>query len=124
VALVPEVAGGVPDVRCEPLLLKHALVNLLLNACEAATAAVRVDVSADAAGVAFVVTDDGEGITKEHAARAAEPFFTTKADGGTGLGLAIANEIVKTHRGSLDIAPRAPRGTRACIRIPIESART
>jgi signal transduction histidine kinase len=121
VSLRPDV-GEVPDVRCEPQLLKHALVNLLLNACDAAKGEVHVDVSADAAEVAFVVTDDGDGITEEHAARAAEPFFTTKADGGTGLGLAIANEIVKTHRGSLDIAPRSPRGTRACIRIPIEVA--
>jgi len=121
VALLPAV-GEVPDVRCEPQLLKHALVNLLLNACDAARGEVRVDVSADAAEVAFIVTDDGDGITPEHAERAIEPFFTTKSDGGTGLGLAIANEIVKTHRGSLDIAPTSPRGTRACIRIPIEAA--
>jgi two-component system NtrC family sensor kinase len=48
VALHPDV-GEVPDVRCEPQLLKHALVNLLLNACDAAKGEVRVDVSADAA---------------------------------------------------------------------------
>ncbi len=121
--LLPAVGAGLPDVRCEPLLLKHALVNLLLNACDASPAksTVRVDVHADAAEIAFVVTDDGEGITLADAARAIEPFFTTKPVGqGTGLGLAIANEIAKTHRGSLDIAPRSPKGTRACIRIPIE----
>ncbi|MEO8548914.1 MAG: ATP-binding protein, partial [Kofleriaceae bacterium] len=64
---------------------------------------------------------EGEGIPAEHAARAFEPFFTTKAT-GTGLGLAIANEIAKTHRGSLDLARRIPHGTRACIRIPLEHA--
>jgi signal transduction histidine kinase len=105
-------------------LFKHALVNLLLNACDAspAGATVRIDVKADSAEVAFIVTDEGEGITPGNAARAIEPFFTTKPVGhGTGLGLAIANEIASTHRGALAIAPRSPRGTRACVTIPIDS---
>jgi signal transduction histidine kinase len=123
VHLVHEVDENLPEVRCEPLLFKHALVNLLLNACDASPprSTVRVDVHADTAEIAFVVTDEGEGITEAAAARAVEAFFTTKPVGqGTGLGLAIVNEIVKTHRGSLDIAARSPRGTRACIRIPID----
>jgi len=96
-------------------------VNLLLNACDASPPAstVHVDVTADASEITFAVTDEGEGITREHAARATEPFFTTKPS-GTGLGLAIANEIAKTHRGTLDLAQRTPHGTRACIRIPLE----
>ena len=63
--------------------------------------------------VAFVITDDGAGISAGDAARAVEPFFTTKPE-GTGLGLAIANEIVAHHRGSLVLAPRPDRrGTTA-----------
>jgi len=123
VQLLPAIGAALPAVRCEPLLFKHALVNLLLNACDAspAGATVRIDVTADAAEVAFIVTDEGEGITPGNAARAIEPFFTTKPVGhGTGLGLAIVNEIASTHRGSLAIAPRSPRGTRACVTIPID----
>jgi signal transduction histidine kinase len=121
VQLVPAVSADLPNVRCEPLLFKHALVNLLLNACDASPpgATVRVDVRADSAEVAFVVTDEGEGITAVDAARAVEPFFTTKPPGkGTGLGLAIANEIASTHGGALAIGPCHPRGTRASITIP------
>src|SRR5512140_558130 len=120
VQLVPAIDAALPTVRCEPLLFKHALVNLLLNACDAspAGATVRVDVRADSAEVAFIVTDEGEGITPSNAARAIEPFFTTKP-AGHGLGLAIANEIASTHRGSLAIGPLSPRGTRACVTIPI-----
>lgn len=123
VTLEPHLAGALPQIRCEPLLFKHALVNLMLNACDASPAksTVHLDVTADANEVAFTITDDGEGIPAQHAARAVEPFFTTKPT-GTGLGLAIANEIAKTHRGSLDLAQRAPHGTRACIRIPLEHA--
>ncbi len=124
VHLVPTVATTVPHVRCEPLLFKHALVNLLLNACDASPpgGTVRLDVQADSAEVAFVVSDDGEGITPANAARALEPFFTTKPVGqGSGLGLAIANEIASPHRGTLAIGPREPRGTRAAITIPVAS---
>jgi two-component system, NtrC family, sensor kinase len=113
--------GALPEIRCEPLLFKHALINLLLNACDASPAksTVRVDVEADSKDIAFIITDEGEGITREHAARATEPFFTTKPS-GTGLGLAIANEIAKTHRGTLELAQVTPHGTRACITIPLE----
>ena len=119
VVLQPSVAAELPAVRCDPLLFKHAVVNLLLNACEASPrgSTVRVAVRAEGSAVTFVVDDDGQGITAEHAARATEPFFTTKGD-GTGLGLAIANEIVSTHRGSLHIAPRTPRGTQVTITLP------
>jgi signal transduction histidine kinase len=108
-------------VRCEPLLFKHALVNLMLNACEASPrgATVRVEVQTEQAGVAFVVSDEGQGMSPELAARATEPFFTTKGE-GTGLGLAIANEIVTTHRGTLKIEPRSPRGTRVSITLPAD----
>lgn len=119
VTLLPAVSANVPAVRCEPLLFKHALVNLLLNACEASPrgSTVRVEVHADSVEVAFVVTDEGHGITPELAARAKEPFFTTKGE-GTGLGLAIANEIATTHRGALRIAAREPRGTKVSITLP------
>ena len=121
VRLVSSVAEGLPTIRCEPLLFKHALVNLMLNACDASPrgGVVRVDVTAEGSEVMFAVTDDGEGIAPADAARAIEPFFTTKPVGkGTGLGLAIANEIASTHRGSLKIGPRVPRGTLASITVP------
>ncbi len=124
VALAVDLPPAMPAIQCDRDLLEHAIVNLLLNACEACRSGGRVEVTArsDAEEVAFVVTDDGAGITPENAARATEPFFTTKAPGaGTGLGLAIATEIVKSHRGELVIAPNPGGGTRALIEIPIAS---
>jgi signal transduction histidine kinase len=125
VKLAPEIADALPSVRCEPLLFKHALVNLLLNACDASPpgGTVRLVVEANSGDISFVVIDEGEGIAPADAARAIEPFFTTKPAGqGTGLGLAIAHEIASTHRGSLAIAPTTPRGTRASITVPTGSA--
>ena len=120
-----------PDVACDPRLLEQVLINLLLNSCDACDRGGLVEllVRADSERVAFIVTDDGVGITAEAAARAAEPFFTTKPVGqGTGLGLAIATEIVKHHGGQLSIGPqrpnhahdgRPPCGTRASVELPI-----
>jgi signal transduction histidine kinase len=122
VSLVVDVPAESPQVQCDRSLLEHALVNLLLNACEACDAGGTVGISAiaDEALVGFVVTDDGAGIKPEDAARATEPFFTTKPEGqGSGLGLAIASEIVKSHRGTLTIEPCPARGTRARIEIPV-----
>jgi signal transduction histidine kinase len=81
-------------------------------------------VDSDGDRIAFTVLDDGAGITTENAARAAEPFFTTKPAGqGTGLGLAITNEIVKMHRGRLLIEPASPRGTRVSLIVPASQER-
>lgn len=122
VVLACDIQPGMPTIQCDRDLLEHAIVNLLLNACEACTEGGHVEIAAraDAERVAFVVTDDGAGITPDNALRATEPFFTTKPRGaGTGMGLAIATEIVKSHRGELTIAPNATQGTRALIEIPL-----
>jgi signal transduction histidine kinase len=131
VSLSIDVVDDAGVILCDRALLEQALVNLLLNACDACAAGrerserneaheVKVSVRADAEQVVFVVNDDGAGIDPTIMARAKEPFFTTKPAGaGTGLGLAIASEIAKSHRGELSIAPNADRGTRACIEIPI-----
>jgi signal transduction histidine kinase len=110
-----------PAVHGDPRLLEHALVNLLLNACDACRPEDTVTVSAerDGGGVLIHVDDTGVGISPSDSERATEPFFTTKARGqGTGLGLAIVQEIVAHHRGTLALAPRQPRGTSAAIRLP------
>jgi two-component system, NtrC family, sensor kinase len=124
VTVTSDIPSGMPTIHCDRDLLEQAIVNLLLNACEACTEGGHVEIAArsDAERIAFVVTDDGAGISTDNAMRAREPFFTTKPRGaGTGLGLAIATEIVKSHRGDLTIAPNAVKGTRARIEIPIPS---
>jgi signal transduction histidine kinase len=58
-------------------------------------------------------------MTHEQAARAFEPFYSTKkAQGGTGLGLAIASDIIKAHGGSLAVENAPTRGSRFVITLP------
>ena len=119
IALVIVVDDGLPTLAGDLRLLEHAVVNLLLNACEASSAGTEVALSVreHGAGVDFLVEDRGAGIRPEHVARATEPFFTTKPE-GSGLGLAIVHEIVSIHRGSLVLEPHEGGGTRARIHLP------
>ena len=122
IAVALDAQAELPSVGCDPPMLEQALTNLLLNACDASSPGqtVRVAVRVDAATVSFVVDDEGAGVNAETAARAQEPFFTTKPEGrGNGLGLAITREIVAHHGGQLRLESREPaRGTRAVIALP------
>jgi signal transduction histidine kinase len=123
VHLRTQVSSQLPPLHGDPRLLEHAVVNLLLNACDACPrgGAVAVTARADDAGreLTIAVVDDGPGISQADAGRVLEPFFSTKASGkGTGIGLAIVQEIVTSHRGSLSLESVKPHGTRAVIRLP------
>lgn len=121
VGLTWDVDADLPNIACEPSLFEQALVNVLLNACQATPArgAVSLHVSSRAGRVLFVVDDDGVGISADVAQRATEPFFSTKReDGGSGLGLTIAREIVSHHAGTLTLTRReGAAGTRAVIEV-------
>lgn len=121
IALSHVIDASLPTVIGDPRLLEHAIVNLLLNACDACRngGEVAVRVQKKDGELEIAVEDSGSGISLADAGRALEPFFTTRArDGGTGLGLAIAHEIIASHRGRLVFSAVAPRGTRAVIRLP------
>ena len=117
-----------PAVFGEPRLLEQAMVNLLLNACDASKPGqhVRASLREKDGWVCISIEDEGVGIEPAALAHATEPFFTTKAEGrGTGLGLAIANEIAKHHQGRFIIRPREDsgrpagnRGTEARLELP------
>jgi signal transduction histidine kinase len=121
VGLRREAVPDLPFVVGDPRLLEHAIVNLLLNACEACKKGGEARVSAFRRDgeVEIAVEDSGAGISLADVGRALEPFFTTKArEGGTGLGLAIVHEIVASHRGRLVFSEAKPQGTRAAIVLP------
>jgi two-component system, NtrC family, sensor histidine kinase HydH len=109
-------------VRGDERQLRHAFMNLLINALEAVPDGGRVMVrttehtSSDALRVE--VQDNGRGITPEHLPRLFDPFFTTKQE-GTGLGLAITRRIIEEHGGTIVVRSTAPEGTTFEICLPL-----
>jgi signal transduction histidine kinase len=82
--------------------LRQLLMNLVLNAIEAAGAGgfARVEVADCDAGTVLRVADSGSGIDAQLLDHLFEPFATLKPD-GIGLGLAEAKRIVEAHGGTI-----------------------
>lgn len=106
-------------VRCDPDGLKQVLLNVLLNAIEAAPKSV-LDVDAQSLGGHAVVSvaDRGPGIPDAVRRRVFDPFFSTKTR-GTGLGLAVSKQIVDEHHGRIRLFNRRGGGTRVVIELPV-----
>lgn len=112
-------AGGVGTIRADAKRLHQALLNLLLNAAEAAGEYGHVEVQTARAGggVEITVADDGPGIPPEDRDRVFEPFFSRRP-GGTGLGLAVVAAAVRAHGGTVEIRSREGHGTVLAVRLP------
>ena len=77
----------------------------------------------------FRVSDEGEGIAREHLPRLGERFYRVdegrdRSVGGTGLGLAIVKHIVSRHRGGLMVESEQGRGSAFGIWLPMIATNT
>ena len=74
--------------------------------------------------VRISVRDTGVGMAPDVAARAFDPFYTTKPAGeGTGLGLSISHDIiVKQHAGSIEVDTQPGEFTEFRIILPRAAA--
>lgn len=100
-------------------LLRLALSNLVQNAIQASAAGQEVELRAEttAGPVVIFVSDEGEGIRREHLESIFNPFFTTKTK-GIGLGLALVAKIVDEHGGRIQVWSELGKGTRFELMLP------
>jgi len=115
-------------VHGDELRMHQALVNLVMNAIQAADeadAGITTLATEDRGSeIAIIVTDNGPGIPDELKKRVFEPFFTTKPPGeGTGLGLPTTKRIVDAHNGRLMLHENAGGGTVFEVILPRTSER-
>jgi two-component system, NtrC family, sensor kinase len=130
----PGLASGRIDleVRSEPALplvrgrrdqLQQVILNLLMNAIDATPAGGRVELLTrarpDPGEVEVAIGDTGPGISAADRKRIFEPFFSTKEAGrGTGLGLFITAEIVREHKGRIELESEEGHGSTFRVILP------
>ena len=114
-----------PDIQ--PVLgdrdrLKQVFINVLDNAIKYSNAGGKIRVeAADMGGhVQIVVSDTGVGISKEDLPNIKNKFYkANKTRPGSGIGLALADEIIRRHKGRLDIESEEGVGTTVIITLPV-----
>ncbi len=125
---------GVWEIFCDPAQLETALLNLVNNARDAMPDGGRLVIETGNAVleeyqsdgeipageyVAISVTDTGTGMSAEVAARAFDPFFTTRPIGrGTGLGLSMVYGFARQSGGYARIVSAPGRGARVTMYLP------
>ena len=133
---------GLPPILGDADRLQQLFLNLLVNALDASPAAGTIRVTtgpdpvlpdedrigivpgkAEGPCLAIHIVDRGKGIPPEQLDQIFQPFFSTKRRGqGTGMGLPIVEEIVRAHRGEIEILSIPENGTEAIVRLPFASS--
>ena len=114
--------GEIPLILCQPQQLNQVFMNIIINAAQAIeqNGQIGIRTCLENNTIRITITDTGCGMTEEHSARIFEPFFTTKPVGkGTGLGLHIAYQIIRQHKGCIQVESQLDCGTTFTIDLPI-----
>jgi len=133
IRLVVQSEPGICPANVDPDQLAVAILNLALNARDAMPAGGTLHISSarrwaksgarpeldPGEYVVVSVSDTGTGMDSETAARALEPFFTTKEVGrGSGLGLPMVQGFAAQSGGAIDIETVVGRGTKVELWLP------
>jgi PAS domain S-box-containing protein len=109
-------------VLADPDMLRAAILNLLINACQAGgSAPIDVSASVERNVCRVAIADRGPGIPDHIRERVFEPFFTTRAT-GTGLGLAIVRRLLEMQDGTVTLRDRTGGGTVAEVTLPVATS--
>jgi signal transduction histidine kinase len=122
VTVVRDYSADVPRIEAYAGELNQVWTNLIDNAIDAMNGegTLRLSTRAEDDNVVIEVGDTGPGMPPQVAARAFEPFYTTKDAGkGTGLGLDIAQRIVVERHGGTITIDSLPGETVLRARLPI-----
>ncbi|MBI3959444.1 MAG: response regulator [Chloroflexi bacterium] len=115
-----------PTVLGEPTYIREALGRLIENAIQyrrAASARIRLSISALDGYLGLRVSDDGCGIPADKLAALRSPFAQIDREErvvpGIGLGLALVNHIARLHGGQLQIESEEGQGSTFTLWLPL-----
>ncbi len=107
-SVIIESAPDTPTLDVDPVLIRHALFNLLSNAAQANPPGATISVQlsrgerskGNLRGWCLSVADQGPGIPADDLDKIFTPFFTTRSE-GTGLGLPVVQHVAMLHEGDI-----------------------
>lgn len=129
--IVPELAAGLPRVRCDNDRIMQVVINIFSNALKFTPNRGRITVrslymkntGSGKGGVRICIRDTGIGIAKENIDKVFSKFEQIESmenhSAGTGLGMAICREIVETgHGGRIWLESELEKGTEFFVELP------
>ena len=123
VAILRELAPGLPEILADENQLKQVFINIFINAGQAMQdmrrGEMRIRTLLESGNIKIRISDSGCGVEEEQLGKLFDPFFTTKGTGGTGLGLSVSYGIIKAHGGAIDAESSPGKGTTFIITLPL-----
>ena len=114
-----------PQIYTAPHAMEQVLLNLLMNAAQAADkedSRVILNISignAPREHLIVEIIDNGCGIDERSKDRLFDPFYTTRlASGGTGLGLYVCHNLVKGLEGRIEVESEPGAGSKFTVILP------
>ena len=105
----------------DPNLLEQVLINLVKNAMDAVKDKEEPKIVVSLQKIAqnkinIQIVDNGGGIPEEMMEQIFVPFFTTK-DEGSGIGLSLSRQIMRLHKGNIEVQSEEGIGTAVVLTI-------
>lgn len=109
------------EITLDPELIEQVLINLMTNAVQALNnrpdPLIQLSAGINAQGQQIIeVTDNGAGILPDVQEKIFIPFFTTKQD-GSGIGLSLSRQIMRMHRGAINVTSTPDVQTKFTLRF-------
>jgi PAS domain S-box-containing protein len=124
IALVMDLADGLPQVRGDAIHLEQVVLNLILNGAEAmetldhqSRELLILTAKHDENAVRVSVRDRGTGIDQANIDGIFKAFYTTKPE-GMGMGLSICRSIIEAHGGRLWAENNPDKGATVSFTVP------
>jgi signal transduction histidine kinase len=124
---IKNIPENLPKIYTEPYALEQILMNLLINATQAADkhdSWIKLNATVENGErehIIIVVSDNGCGIDKETQLKIFDPFFTTKSQvEGTGLGLYVCYTLVERLKGRIEVESEPGKGSKFRLILPLK----
>jgi C4-dicarboxylate-specific signal transduction histidine kinase len=124
-SFVKNIPANLPQIYSDPFALEQILINLLVNAAQAADKKdswIKLDVVVNDSPqyeTIIEISDNGRGMDGETRRKIFDPFFTTKSPAdGTGLGLYVCHNQIQSLGGRIEVESELGKGSSFKVILP------